>query len=352
MAEDLPLRLGVRLPACTHIDQVADAAALAERLGFHRVWFPDSQLIWRDVWMALTLAAAKTRRIELGTAVTNVVTRHPSVIASATRTLQELAPGRFALGLGAGWSSAGMIGLPMTPHGEFVDTVARIETLLRGGEADFNGKRARLTGAAGPCDILIGTQGPRNLRHAGARAKGVIITMALAPGLLEQKMSHVRAGAQVAGRRMEDLDVVVWAPAHVSESPIRDIRLFKPRVYIALRNQPEDELAAAGIHTRLGGVVPPGIEPDGTHVADWDSAIDACDPLVSDELALQWIDAFAVVSTPHALCPRLQEIAARGVSELVLTPLVGDGDQSLPISLIESVSQALNLPGNPGSSVR
>lgn len=351
MAENLSLRLGVRLPACTRIDQVADAAALAERLGFYRIWFPDSQLIWRDVWMALALAAARTHRIKLGTAVTNVVTRHPSVIASATRTLQELAPGRFALGLGTGWSSAGMIGLPMTPHGEFVEAVARIETLLRGGEADFNGKRARLTAAPGSCDIFIGTQGPRNLRHAGARAKGVIITMALAPGLLEQKLSHVRAGAKAAGRRMKDLDVVVWVPAYITESPMRDIRLFKPAVYIALRNQPVDELAAAGIRTRLGGTVPPGIEPDGTHVADWDTAIDACDPLVSDALAHRWIDTFAVVSTPHTLRARLQEIAARGVSELVVTSLIGNGDQSLPTSLIESISQALNRPGTPGVTV-
>jgi 5,10-methylenetetrahydromethanopterin reductase len=89
--------------------------------------------------MALALAAAQTSRITLGTAVTNVVTRHPSVIASATRTLLELAPKRFVLGLGVGWSSAGMVGLPTTKHSEFTQAVKDIRTLLQGEKVQFNG---------------------------------------------------------------------------------------------------------------------------------------------------------------------------------------------------------------------
>ena len=58
-------------------------ARRAEALGFDAVWFPDSQLLWRDVWVAAGAAAAATRRIGIGVAVTNVETRHPSVTASA-----------------------------------------------------------------------------------------------------------------------------------------------------------------------------------------------------------------------------------------------------------------------------
>lgn len=340
-AETLPLRLGVRLPPCARIDQVAEAAALAERLGFDSVWMPDSQLIWRDTWMALALAAVSTRRITLGTAVTNVVTRHPSVIASAMRTLQELAPGRCALGLGIGWSSSGMVGLPKSNHEAFFQAISNIETLLSGGKATFNGVAAELTGAAGACPVYVGAQGARNLYRAGATARGVIITMALAPGLLERKLDHVRSGAQAAGRDMSDLDIVVWAPAHLSRDGADDLRPLKPMVYIALRNQPADELEAAGITTCMSGPVPAGIEPDGTHVADWELARAACDALVSDALARQWVDAFAVVGTAASIRTRLGEIAARGVNTLVLTPLVGDSNQSLPIPLLESFASGL-----------
>lgn len=53
----------------------------AEELGFDDVWFPDSQLLWRDVFTTLTAAALGTGRIGLGTAVTNLATRHPAVVA-------------------------------------------------------------------------------------------------------------------------------------------------------------------------------------------------------------------------------------------------------------------------------
>ena len=78
------MRLGIRIPACDRADRVADAVAHAEAVGFHSVWLPDSQLLWRDTFSSLTLATTRTNRITLATGVTNVVTRHVSVIASAS----------------------------------------------------------------------------------------------------------------------------------------------------------------------------------------------------------------------------------------------------------------------------
>ena len=93
------MKVGIRIPACDRPDRLASVAARAEELGFDQVWFPDSQLLWRDVFSVLSVTALRTERIGLGTAVTNVATRHPSVVASAARTVAELAPGRFTLGL-------------------------------------------------------------------------------------------------------------------------------------------------------------------------------------------------------------------------------------------------------------
>ncbi|WP_280879912.1 LLM class flavin-dependent oxidoreductase [Streptomyces pseudovenezuelae] len=72
-----PLRIGVRIPPCDRADRVARTVRRAEELGFDQVWFPDSQLLWRDVFTTLTAAALSTERISLGTAVTNLATRHP-----------------------------------------------------------------------------------------------------------------------------------------------------------------------------------------------------------------------------------------------------------------------------------
>jgi len=59
------------------------------------------------VWATLAATAVATTRIGLSVSVTNPVTRHPSVTAGAARTIGELAPGRFELGIGIGDRLAG-----------------------------------------------------------------------------------------------------------------------------------------------------------------------------------------------------------------------------------------------------
>ena len=336
-------RIGVRIPACAPIGQVADLVVEAEHLGFDSAWLPDSQLIWRDTWMALALAAQRTSRITLGTAVTNVVTRHPSVIASATRTLLEIAPRRFVLGLGVGWSSAGMVGLPTTKHREFSQAVKDIRALLRGETVEFNGVVAGMTDPAGACPIYLGSQGPRNLHMAGEQGDGVILTMTLPPALLDEKMTHLHAGVDAAKRRHEDVEVVVWAPILVTNDLYADLMRLKPMVLVSLRNQAKDELAAAGILERFEGTVPAGIEPDGTHIADLNIAVKSCDALVSDELALRWIRAFTLAGTANELKAQLLALRNRGVGTVVLTPLGEDNSQVLPARMIKDVALALQL---------
>ena len=112
----MSVRVGLRLPPCRDVADMAAAAQRAEQLGFDSVWFPDSQLLWRDVYATLTVAGGATERITLGTAVTNVDTRHPSVLASAIRTVQETTAGRFVLGVGAGDSALRPIGAPRPPE--------------------------------------------------------------------------------------------------------------------------------------------------------------------------------------------------------------------------------------------
>ena len=334
-------KVGVRIPPCANISTVADAVALAEYNGFDSAWLSDSQLIWRDTWMALAISAVRTKRITLGTAVTNVVTRHPSVIASAARTLLEIAPGRFKLGLGVGWSSAGMIGMPNSKHRELRQAVSDIRTLLEGGTVHFGTVNAQMTDTTGACPIYLGTQGPQNLRMAGELCDGVILTMTLPQGLLEEKLSHLYAGADAAGRSRSENEVVVWTPIHVTKDLARDLKRLKPMILISLRNQPINELAFAGINQRYQGPVPPGIETDGTHVADIEIAAQSCDSLVSDELALQWIRSFTVSGTPEEIHNQLKSLKRRGVGTVVLTPLGEDNSQSLPTDMIARVGELL-----------
>src|SRR5215472_17348963 len=73
-----------------------------EGLGFDHLWLTDSSLHVRNCYAYLTLAAARSSRLMLGTAVTNPITRHPAITASAAATVDELSSGRMILGIGAG----------------------------------------------------------------------------------------------------------------------------------------------------------------------------------------------------------------------------------------------------------
>ena len=74
----------------------------AEEAGYERAWLVDGQMLWQDLYVYMTHALAATERIAVGSGVTNPLTRHPSVTASAHATLADLHPGRVLLGIGRG----------------------------------------------------------------------------------------------------------------------------------------------------------------------------------------------------------------------------------------------------------
>src|ERR1700724_2445484 len=84
-------------PGSRYLEQVK----LAERLGFHAFFHNDKK--WaRDLLSRLGAATQVTSRIGLGTSVIDPYTRHPALMAQATATLAELAPGRFRVVMGSG----------------------------------------------------------------------------------------------------------------------------------------------------------------------------------------------------------------------------------------------------------
>src|SRR5207302_11464361 len=95
------VRFGIGFAPNVPARQVIEAAQLAERLGFDVFWITDSHLAAREAMAMLGALAVSTERIHLGPGVSHLAGRHPSVIASAMATLNELAPGptrRLSLG--------------------------------------------------------------------------------------------------------------------------------------------------------------------------------------------------------------------------------------------------------------
>ena len=76
-----------------------------EDRGVEELWLIDSQLAMKDAYIGLALAAQQTETMRLGTGVSNLITRHPTVTANGIAAIAELSGGRALLGLGAGDSA-------------------------------------------------------------------------------------------------------------------------------------------------------------------------------------------------------------------------------------------------------
>ena len=108
----MTMQIDLRVPSCAPVSEVARFIAACEEAGFDGVGILDSQLLERDVFVSMAVAAQATSRIRIASAVLNPVTRHLSVIASAAKTVAELAPGRVEFWIGRGFSSVQTIGIP------------------------------------------------------------------------------------------------------------------------------------------------------------------------------------------------------------------------------------------------
>ena len=130
--------LGVHVFPTQSSFQPDELARAAEERGLELVWFsehshipvrflnatPLPEYYWQtyDIFVAMTLAAAATKNIKIGTGVSLVIERDPILLAKETATLDLLSKGRFIFGIGAGWIEA-----EMADHG--VDYRTRFQLL-------------------------------------------------------------------------------------------------------------------------------------------------------------------------------------------------------------------------------
>lgn len=137
-----------------------DRARRAEAMGFGGVWVPDHFVNglrpeddWFEAWTLLGALATSTDRIRLGTLVSSITLRNPSVLARAATTLDHLSGGRIELGIGAAGSSSdhAMTGVPRRSGREraerLEEAVAIVRGLLTDGRAEATGPHYPVDGA-------------------------------------------------------------------------------------------------------------------------------------------------------------------------------------------------------------
>jgi 5,10-methylenetetrahydromethanopterin reductase len=193
-------RFGLNRFNSRSVDAFAADVKRAEDIGWDAAFQPDSQLRRRDTFVLLAAAARATERITIGTLLANPVTRHPSVTASSIATVDELAPGRTLLGIGAGDTAVRLAGLHPARVRELAAATSLIRSLLAGDSVEVGAERPARLPHHRPVPVWIAAGGPRTLRAAGSVADGVFMRVGKAPANLRRAIEQVRAGAAEAGR--------------------------------------------------------------------------------------------------------------------------------------------------------
>ncbi len=202
----------------------------AEQLGFDYVHQADSQMIYADPIVSLTLCALVTSRVRLGAGVTNPLTRSAPAMAASLASLNLLAPGRAFLAIGSGYTSMEAMGMRSATVAELGDYVRVVRALLAGETIDYTLRgRTRpirmLNGAESmdptfvnlaPVPIYIAAHGPRMLELAGELADGLILGVVRpTERYLERTRAALQRGADKVGRRAEDIPIYLMANMYV-----------------------------------------------------------------------------------------------------------------------------------------
>jgi len=194
------MRLGIVLLPSIPMSQILELAIAAESRGVQFLGLGDSQILWRDPYITLALAASQTNSIQLGPFVTNVQTRHPSVTANTMSTLNELAPNRFFLGLGYGDSALKTIGLKKSTRPELKQSVDMMRGIWAGESIDIGGVSAKAWTRWENPQIWWAADGPLSCEQAGAEAEMVIANGLMVKSHMEYMRSSIHKGALDAGR--------------------------------------------------------------------------------------------------------------------------------------------------------
>ena len=170
-------------------EYTARMARRGEELGFDLVGIADTPGNALDPWVAMTLAAAATSRVTLATCVTNLVTRHPSITASAAASADAAAGGRTILGIGAGHSGVANVGGTPSRPADLREGLTFLKAALSGAPAAWRGAATHLPWIKRAVPVYAAASGPAALRAVGAAADGAFVNYGLgAP--------HVEPGAR------------------------------------------------------------------------------------------------------------------------------------------------------------
>jgi 5,10-methylenetetrahydromethanopterin reductase len=313
----------------------AQFTAELERRGVEEMWLIDSQLAMKDAYIGLALAATHTKRMRLGTGVSNLFTRHPTVTANSIAAIAELSGGRALLGLGAGDSAVYGLGARPSRVAEVEEGLGFFGAVLAGGEGSWQGRTYRLPQSAPSTPVYLAVSQPRMCRLAGRMADGAIVMGPAQADVLSRQLGWIEEGIAEAGRRRSDVRVCFITTLSARED--RDAALADVRSWASAQARLQADAR------ELPASLAPFTEEIARAKADYDYAEHLStrarhQDTIGDEL----VRTLAIAGTPEECVERVRPLLDTGVDDLVF-PLMGAGRLERLRVLTEQITPALRV---------
>lgn len=294
--------------------RTAGLAADLEAMGFDILLCPDTQNLSPDPYGQLSLAAARTSRLKLGTGVTNPLTRDAAVTASAISALQMESGGRCICGLGRGDSSLAHIGRSSATTAQLRACAEQVRAYCQGlavrrGERDSS-LRWLDPDAPPPAPIDIACTGPRTIRMAADVADRISFAVGSAPERIRWALAVARQRLRQTGRPREELRIGAYINLVCDPDEQRAINLgrmiagmvahFAGMKHAPLEHLPRP-LQILAEKMRSGYDMGRHGQDQGAHLA-----------LVDDE----FVDWFSICGPPAKCLARMEELLALGLDHV------------------------------------
>ena len=252
------MRISIGLPQLgrfAEIDTLRQAAVAAEDSGLSSLWTIDRLLVpvnprtaypasadgavpaeqrnAIDPIVALSVAAAVTHRIRLGTSVLVAPWYPPVLLARALASVDVASAGRLTVGLGVGWSldEYEAVGAPMRQRGRRLDDILALLDSLWRGRTEFVTDRERIEPASltvRPVQqprppVLLAAYTPEGLDRVARHADGWLPT-GLPLDAISAGWATIREAAATAGRDPDTLELIVRAAPTIGEAALGPTR--------------------------------------------------------------------------------------------------------------------------------
>lgn len=310
-----------------------------EAAGFSHLALGDTQNLGPETWGQLMLIAAATRRIRIGTGVTNTTTRDVAVTASAALALQQESGGRAFCGIGRGDSALAKIGQAPAAPAAFERDLTALRRYLAGEATTRGTTDSRIEWSRGlelpRVPIEVAVSGPRVLEIAARHADGFLFCLGADPKTLERALASARDAVRRAGRDPAALRYGAFVNCAVDDDLVRARALARGGTSVFAR--------FAGWSSGAAELGDPALRKEGRAVAHRYEMERHAEAAGRGAQALDdaHVDRFAIVGPVDRAIDRFRALAGVGLDFVTIAPGSSDMDWETGWRSIERIGREI-----------